>query len=116
MVAMTDPVGKNAMFVVGTLFIAALLGQSIDGTSPARQQDIAPYDRWRTFTTNDGLPSDKAFAVRVAGQRVWVGTDAGLAYYEGGRWHKLTASPTLRCSRSRSAPIRATSGSEPWAG
>jgi hypothetical protein len=37
------------------------------------------YDEWRSYTTRDGLPSDKAFAVRVDGERVWVGTDAGLA-------------------------------------
>ncbi|MFQ5690735.1 MAG: regulator [Gemmatimonadota bacterium] len=53
------------------------------------------YDQWRSYTTRDGLPSDKAFAVRVDGERVWVGTDAGLAYYEGGRWGSFTVEDGL---------------------
>ncbi len=44
------------------------------------------YDRWRSFTTKDGLPSDDTKCVRVDGDRVWVGTDEGLALYEGGVW------------------------------
>jgi ligand-binding sensor domain-containing protein len=44
------------------------------------------YDRWRTFTTKDGLPSDETKCVRVDGDRVWVGTTEGLACYENGRW------------------------------
>ncbi len=112
---MTKPVGKTGMFVVGALFTAALLGQSIDGRSVARQQNIALYDRWRTFTTNDGLPSDKAFAVRVAGQRVWVGTDAGLAYYEGGRWHKLTVADGLAHPAVLSIEVSAHTG-DVWIG
>ncbi len=60
---------------------------------PARPMPI--YDEWRSYTTRDGLPSDKAFAVRVDGERVWVGTDAGLAYYEGGRWGSFTVEDGL---------------------
>ena len=45
-----------------------------------------PLAGWRTFTTRDGLPSNKAFAVKVDGRRVWVGTDSGLALYENGAW------------------------------
>jgi ligand-binding sensor domain-containing protein len=40
--------------------------------------------RWTVFTTRQGLPSDKVFAVRIDGERVWVGTDAGLAVIENG--------------------------------
>ncbi len=47
------------------------------------------YDRWRTYTTRDGLPSDKAFTVRVVEGRVWVGTDKGAAYLENGVWHQV---------------------------
>lgn len=46
----------------------------------------APAARWQNFTTADGLPSEKIFAIRVDGPRVWVGTDNGLACYEDGRW------------------------------
>jgi ABC-type branched-subunit amino acid transport system substrate-binding protein len=48
-----------------------------------------PYTRWETFTVRDGLPADKAFALRVDGDRVWVGTTRGLALYEEGRWRRF---------------------------
>ncbi len=58
-------------------------------------QAIAIYDEWHTHTTLDGLPSDKALAVRVDDERVWIGTDAGLTYYEQGRWHTYTVADGL---------------------
>ncbi len=42
--------------------------------------------RWRSFTRQDGLPSDKVFAVRIDGDRVWAGTENGLALLEDGKW------------------------------
>ncbi len=64
-------------------------------TPDKREETKAPYalpvyDHWVTFTTKDGLPSDKAFCVRVDGDRVWVGTKAGLALYEEGKWKTFT--------------------------
>lgn len=47
---------------------------------------MKPIARWQSFTRADGLPSDKVLAIRVDGDRVWAGTDAGLALYEHGRW------------------------------
>ena len=44
--------------------------------------------KWESYTTRDGLPSDKAFAIRVDGDRVWVGTTRGLALFENGTWHR----------------------------
>lgn len=37
------------------------------------------YTKWKHFTVEDGLPNDHIFAVKVDGNRVWVGTDDGLA-------------------------------------
>ncbi|MFQ5793381.1 MAG: hypothetical protein ACE5JI_23160, partial [Acidobacteriota bacterium] len=50
--------------------------------------EAVPYTTWRSFSTEDGLPSNKAFCVRADGERVWVGTDAGLACYSGGQWRR----------------------------
>lgn len=47
---------------------------------------MSVYGQWRTFTKRDGLPSDKIHCVKVDVNRVWVGTDAGLALYENGYW------------------------------
>ena len=36
------------------------------------------YTDWEHFTVDNGLPNDHVFAVRVDGNRVWVGTEDGL--------------------------------------
>lgn len=43
------------------------------------------FSRWETFGEADGLPSEKVTAVAIDGNRIWVGTDAGLALLENGR-------------------------------
>ncbi len=47
---------------------------------------MRPLARWTSFGLAEGLPSEKAFCIRVDGDRVWVGTEAGLACYEAGGW------------------------------
>ena len=37
------------------------------------------YTHWKHFTVADGLPNDHIFAVKADGQKVWVGTEDGLA-------------------------------------
>ncbi len=53
------------------------------------------YGNWRTFTTNDGLPSDKAYTVSIDGNRVLVGTHDGLAVYENEKWRTYTTEDGL---------------------
>ncbi len=45
-----------------------------------------PRFRWQNFTIENGLPNDHVFCVLVDGERVWAGTENGLALYEGGKW------------------------------
>lgn len=45
-----------------------------------------PRFRWQNFTVADGLPNDRVYAVAVDGDRIWAGTDNGLAMYEKGKW------------------------------
>ena len=40
------------------------------------------YTQWQHFTEKDGLPDDHIFAVKVAGDKVWIGTENGLACYD----------------------------------
>jgi len=37
------------------------------------------YTEWEQYTTKNGLPNDHIFAVKVDGDRVWIGTEGGLA-------------------------------------
>ncbi|OFY60368.1 MAG: hypothetical protein A2Y71_01895 [Bacteroidetes bacterium RBG_13_42_15] len=53
------------------------------------------FGHWRNFTTKDGLPSDKAYTVRIDGDRVLVGTHDGLAVFENEKWHTYTTKDGL---------------------
>ena len=56
---------------------------------------IPLYGNWRNFTSKDGLPGDKAYCVRIDGERVLVGTHEGLAVYENGKWRTYTTKDGL---------------------
>jgi ligand-binding sensor domain-containing protein len=45
-----------------------------------------PRFRFENFTTANGLPDNHVFTVLVDGDRVWAGTENGLALYEEGKW------------------------------
>ena len=86
------------------------------GVEPPTASGPVPVLReWRTFTTRDGLPSDKVHAVRVGDGRVWAGTDAGLAYYQEDRWHTLTVADGLAHSVVLSIDVSAETG-DVWIG
>lgn len=53
------------------------------------------YGHWRNFTVKDGLPSDKAYCVRIDGKRVYAGTHEGLAVYENDKWKTYTTKDGL---------------------
>lgn len=56
---------------------------------------IPIYGNWQNFTSKDGLPGDKAYCVRINGNRVLVGTHEGLAVYEQGKWRTYTTKDGL---------------------
>jgi len=56
---------------------------------------VPVYGNWKNFTTKDGLPSDKAYCVRIIGKQVMVGTHDGLAVYEKGKWKTYTTKDGL---------------------
>lgn len=74
---------RARVLVPALIFATALCGAAIPGA-----EDELPrvYTRWESFRRADGLPGDKVFCVAVDGDRVWAGTDAGLACYEDGKW------------------------------
>src|SRR5690348_13847504 len=54
-----------------------------------------PRFRWENFTTANGLPDDHVFNVCVDGDRVWAGTENGLALYQNGKWRVFTPADGL---------------------
>ena len=45
-----------------------------------------PRFRWENFTTENGLPDNHVFQIKVDGNRVWAATENGLALYQNGHW------------------------------
>jgi len=54
-----------------------------------------PRYRWENFTTANGLPNNHVFCVLVNGDRIWAGTDDGLAEYENRVWRVFRQSEGL---------------------
>lgn len=71
------------LFVMASMAVRAVDGTS--GTEGGEGDTADPlgmpyvYSKWEHFTTKDGLPNDHIFAVKVDGERVWIGTECGLA-------------------------------------
>lgn len=61
-------------FPIATLVAVGLL------PAAARAEELPfVYTKWKHFTKESGLPNDHIFAVKADGNRVWVGTEDGLA-------------------------------------
>ena len=43
----------------------------------------------------NGLPDNRVYAVAVDGDKVWAGTDNGLALYENAKWRSFTVKDGL---------------------
>lgn len=56
---------------------------------------VPVFGNWKTFTTKEGLPSDKCYCVRTDGEKTYVGTHDGLAVYENGEWKTYTTKDGL---------------------
>ncbi len=76
--------------------VAVLLMTVGPGAAVAQPNATAPsampsvVQQWRTFTTRDGLPNNSVQAIHVEGDHLWVGTDAGLAVRQQGKWRSWT--------------------------
>lgn len=56
------------------------------GDAGRASTEAVPRFRFENFTSANGLPDDHVFSVLVDGDRVWAGTENGLAEYENGHW------------------------------
>ncbi len=54
-----------------------------------------PRFRFENFTTANGLPDNHVFSVLVDGDRMWAGTENGLAVYEKRAWKTYTTKDGL---------------------
>ena len=73
----------RATFIAAFLTASALFAQDL------------PRFRWENYSTANGLPDNRVYSVCVDGDRIWAGTDNGLALYENGKWRVFTTADGL---------------------
>ena len=74
----------------------ALIEKTSDVDDAMNEENSFPiYGNWSSFTSKNGLPGDKAYCVRIDGERVLVGTHEGLAVYENDKWRTYTTEDGL---------------------
>lgn len=75
------------------LAVLALPVMGEEAAAPVLKGEPFVYTEWESFTvesTKGGLPNDHIFALKADGDRLWVGTEGGLALYENGEWTHWT--------------------------
>ena len=80
------------------------------GKQHVHSSGIPVYGNWKTFTMDDGLPGDRCYAVRIYGDRVFVGTHHGLAVYEDGKWKTYTTEDGLAHNGVASVDVSVATG------
>lgn len=71
------------LYILGGLLVALSPWAGRAGSAqPAPAARPYVYTEWQHFTKADGLPNEHIFAVTCDGNRVWIGTENGLACYD----------------------------------
>lgn len=83
---------------------AALMASALAAGQGAEKLPFV-YTKWKQFTVKDGLPDDHIFAVKSDGNRIWVGTENGLALID-----KKTAKVVKTWTEKDGLPWRAVTG------
>ena len=100
-----QPSGSESAYVAGP-----------SATTSIKEANGMPvYGNWRNFTTIDGLPADRAYSVKIDGDRVFAGTHHGLAVYENGKWKTYTTKDGLAHNGVVSIDVSPVSG-DVWIG
>ncbi|MGA2538092.1 MAG: hypothetical protein ABSF53_18925 [Terracidiphilus sp.] len=76
---------------------------------------VLPRYRFENFTIANGLPNDHVYAVLVDGDRIWAGTEDGLAVYENHVWKTYTTKDGLAHRAVLSLAFDKSTG-DVWAG
>ncbi|HUA99245.1 MAG TPA: two-component regulator propeller domain-containing protein [Terracidiphilus sp.] len=82
--------------------------------APPRPPKMPRY-RFVNYTTANGLPDNHVYSVLADGNRIWAGTDNGLALYEDGKWKTYTTKDGLAQRAVLSLALDKRTG-DVWAG
>jgi ligand-binding sensor domain-containing protein len=103
---------KCAWNKLAILLAAGLMGLSAPAFAAPPNM---PHYRFENFTTANGLPNDHVYSVLVDGDRIWVGTDDGLALFENHHWKTYTTKDGLAHRAVLSLALDKRTG-DVWAG
>jgi len=78
--------------VIICLALGGLLTCAVDAAADLPGKAPLVYAKWETFTTQNGLPDNSIRVIRAVDGAVWVGTEGGLALYDGRNWKSWTQS------------------------
>ncbi len=99
-----------------TLMAIAASAWAATSTVPAANKaPQMPHYRFENFTAANGLPDDHVYSVLVDGDRIWAGTDNGLAVYENHTWKTYTTKDGLAHRAVLSLALDRNTG-DVWAG
>jgi hypothetical protein len=109
---------SNTHEISGSLVDFTTLESREKEARPGKISEEMPiFGNWQNFTEEDGLASDKCYAVRIDSEldRVLVGTHHGLAVYQDGKWTTYTTEDGLAHNGIVSIDISAVTG-DVWIG
>ncbi len=109
----------GVVLAVGVVGVAAQTSarpaHRIHALAQTQSVPAMPRFRFENFTTANGLPDNHVYSVLVDGDRVWAGTDNGLAVYENGSWKTYTTADGLAHRAVLSLALDKRTG-DVWAG
>lgn len=111
--AMSLPV--RALDQRATAHAAIQQAHGVPAAKATAAQPQMPMYRFENFTTANGLPDNHVYAVLVDGDRIWAGTDNGLAVYENHTWKTYTQKDGLAHRAVLSLALDKRTG-DIWAG
>jgi ligand-binding sensor domain-containing protein len=103
------------VWMIALLSAVAQLAVAAPPAGGAPKTPQMPRFRFENFTTANGLPNNHVFAVLVDGDRVWAGTENGLALYENRKWKVYTTEDGLAHRAVLSLALDKRTG-DVWAG
>lgn len=120
---------KSVVFSFLMIAMLAVVGmQAPAATAPAQKPHAAnpavaasvalpqlPRFKFENFTTANGLPNDHVYCVLVDGDRIWAGTEDGLAVYENHAWKTYNTKDGLAHRAVLSLALDKRTG-DVWAG
>lgn len=96
----------NSSINVAKIFDDTLWFGTNGGISKVNIEQLSDVAQWSSFTTQDGLPSNKIFDIARSSGYVWIASDSGAARFNGMNWDVVNEGlPSRMVRRIVSHPV-----------